>query len=99
MLLKLLEEKMKFSDTPSCDGMDINLFFVENRGDDYESLDYVRKMCKNCPVLEECFKYALTYNVKGIWAGTTEQQRRQIRVTNKIPVKPIYEPREYGLPI
>ena len=90
---------MRFSDTPSCDGMDINLFFVEGRGDDYESLDYVRKMCKNCPVLEECFKYALTYNVRGVWAGTTEQQRRQIRITNNIPVKPIYDPKEYGLPI
>ena len=63
---------MRFSDTPSCDGMDINLFFVEKRGDDYESLDYIRKMCKNCPVLEECFKYAITYNVRGVWAGTTE---------------------------
>ena len=38
-------------------------------------------ICADCPVQVECLEYAVTFPtvLYGIWAGTTERQRRNIR--------------------
>ena len=39
-----------------------------------------RAICAACPVREPCLEYALEANEKyGIWAGTTEDERRVLR--------------------
>ena len=42
-----------------------------------------RAVCEGCPVRPECLAYALRlsalYLLPGIWAGTSERGRRQLR--------------------
>lgn len=34
--------------------------------------------CASCPVKRECSNFAITYNEYGIWAGSTEEDRRNL---------------------
>jgi len=70
---------MRFSDTPACNGIDVEVFFTEDKGGNYAHLDYVKKICKTCPVRVECFDYAMDTLVHGIWAGTTKEERDRYR--------------------
>ena len=36
-------------------------------------------ICNRCPVLEQCFQYAMRVDVEGIWGATTYEQRRTMR--------------------
>lgn len=38
-----------------------------------------KKTCQNCPVITQCLEHALKNNEYGIWAGTTEKDRRNIK--------------------
>jgi len=52
--------------------------FFPARGDT-NTLAAARDACARCPVQEPCLDFALLTNADGIWAGTSEKQRRQIR--------------------
>lgn len=54
------------------------LFFIK-RG---QSVKPAEDYCSRCPVRKECLNYALLYNELGIWAGTSESERREMR---KVP--------------
>jgi len=69
---------MRFSDTPACVGIDVEVFFTEEKGH-YASLDYIKKICKTCLVQVECYDYAIDNLVHGIWAGTTMEERNRYR--------------------
>lgn len=69
---------MKFDGTPACLGINTELFFTEEKGN-YEYLDYIKKICKTCPVRVQCFDYAMDNLVHGIWAGTTKEERDRYR--------------------
>lgn len=69
---------MRFSDTPACVGIDTELFFTEEKGN-YANLDYIKKICKTCPIRVECFNYAIENLVHGIWAGTKKKERDRYR--------------------
>jgi hypothetical protein len=70
---------MKFSDTPACSGIDVEIFFTEDKGGNYTNLDFIKRMCNTCPVRVECFNYAIENLVQGIWAGTTTNERDRYR--------------------
>jgi len=39
------------------------------------------KICRGCPVREECLAYAMSFadrSLPGIWGGTTERERSQL---------------------
>lgn len=38
-----------------------------------------RRLCGGCEVRTECLAYALTNNETGIWGGTNDDERRQLR--------------------
>ncbi len=63
----------------ACRGMGPESFFPE-RG---ESLGPAREICARCEVRGPCLDYALRlsslYLLPGIWAGTSERGRRQLR--------------------
>jgi WhiB family redox-sensing transcriptional regulator len=65
----------------ACRGAGSEIFFPE-RG---ESLEPARAYCDRCPVREECASYALEISreglLPGVWAGTSERTRRQLRRT------------------
>ena len=52
--------------------------FFPARGDT-KTLAAARDACSRCPVQEPCLDFALVTDAEGIWAGTSEKQRRQIR--------------------
>jgi WhiB family redox-sensing transcriptional regulator len=36
-------------------------------------------VCRTCPVIDECLAFALEHGEVGVWGGTTEVQRREMR--------------------
>lgn len=47
---------------------------------DSRSAATARRICRSCPVQADCLAYALVHNEPlGIWGGTTERQRRDIK--------------------
>ena len=62
----------------NCCGMDPNIFYPVRGGTNQHS-DPARAICATCPVKGECLEYAIHNEFVGIWGGTSEKQRRQIR--------------------
>ena len=67
-----------WKDIPSCTGIDVEVFFTEEKGN-YPHLNYIKKLCSNCPVQVQCFDYAIENLVEGIWGGTTKKERDKHR--------------------
>lgn len=77
-MIELFEERgnREWMVEAACLGLDPNLFFPE-RGEDSSQ---AKAICQSCVVIEECADYAQVNRLtKGIWGGTSERQRRQIR--------------------
>ena len=63
----------------ACAGYPNDLFFPI--GDVNEgTIEKAKAICAVCPVTDDCLQYALETNQRnGIWAGTTEEERRSLR--------------------
>lgn len=59
----------------SCAEVDPDLWFP----DQGSSSVAAKAVCLACDVRAECLDYALEHGERGIWGGTTENQRRAIR--------------------
>ena len=59
----------------ACADADPELFHPK-RG---ENAKKARAFCRRCPVWRSCLAFAVEHNEIGIWAGTTEKQRRPLR--------------------
>ncbi len=57
------------------------LFFpIGSTGDALAEIDAAKAICRSCPVREECLAFALETNQdSGVWGGTSEDERRQLR--------------------
>lgn len=64
-----------WADDAACRGEDLDLFFPLGGGIPAET----RALCAACPVRADCLHTALTRAERGIWAGTTEAERRWMR--------------------
>lgn len=63
----------------ACAGHPNQAFFPVGDGEE-QVVKKAKAICAVCPVSEECLQYALETNQRfGIWAGTTEAERRSIR--------------------
>lgn len=60
----------------NCKGLDLRDFYPE-KGQSH-NIDEVKKVCFNCEVQAECLEYAIDDH-HGIWGGTTENDRRNLR--------------------
>jgi WhiB family redox-sensing transcriptional regulator len=48
--------------------------------DDPEQLETARAYCQRCKVKPDCLEFALSFpEVFGVWAGTTEDERRALK--------------------
>lgn len=58
-----------------------DLFFpIGATGLALDQIDAAKAVCVRCPVREECLEFALETNQEaGVWGGTSEDERRQIR--------------------
>jgi WhiB family redox-sensing transcriptional regulator len=60
----------------ACRGTGTDLWFAT----DTEALEGARAVCGACPVRRDCLAYALASpKLLGIWAGTDERERQQMR--------------------
>ena len=61
----------------ACRGNGPDTFFPTGRAD----AAVAKLICADCPVKTECLNYAMRNgDIVGIWGGTSEKQRRQLRV-------------------
>lgn len=75
----------QFDGTQHCLGIGVEAFFPN--GSNHEQNTYVKQACTGCPLLEQCREYAVSYDVLGVWAGTTYAERRRIRA--RLGIRPI----------
>jgi hypothetical protein len=68
-------------DKANCKGTDTDSFFIE-RGEAYPP--ELKQVCNRCSVKKDCLNFAVKYNTVGFWGGTSEMDRRQLRVAEKI---------------
>lgn len=54
--------------------------------------EYLSKVCGNCPIMVECFEYALLHEEHGYWGGTSSVQRKAMRKTLGITLQETYSP-------
>jgi WhiB family transcriptional regulator, redox-sensing transcriptional regulator len=50
--------------------------FFPERGED---LLPAKRVCGSCLVVDECIAFAVEHHERGIWGGTSERERRDIR--------------------
>lgn len=80
-LLSLTIESDEWRRHAACRDTDPDLFFpVGTTGPAIEQIENAKAVCNECEARTDCLEYALATNQdSGIWGGTSEEERRQIR--------------------
>jgi Transcription factor WhiB len=65
-------------------GDDFSERYIEAR----ENTKTAIEVCNECQQLEQCFAYSMYHEMYGIWAGTTERQRKTLRRKFRIKLVP-----------
>ena len=66
----------------NCKGIDTSLFFPGSPMESAAARAAIKPICDACLVFDNCFAYAVSFPEKalqGIWANTTEGDRRRMR--------------------
>jgi WhiB family redox-sensing transcriptional regulator len=65
----------------ACAAVDPDLFFPSSpTGFGAAQLEQARRLCRDCPVQRQCLAEAMKMgDVEGIWAGTTQAERKRAR--------------------
>jgi WhiB family redox-sensing transcriptional regulator len=59
----------------ACRGAETRDFFPSNGS----GVEAAQRICRACPVQEECLEYALLHRIEqGVWGGASERERRRI---------------------
>lgn len=73
-------------DEPACAQADPELFFPQEMdmgfgkfSSSYYNLEAAKRVCDGCPLKLKCLEYALHNPQVGIWGGTTESQRENLK--------------------
>ena len=83
LMFNLTNEQAEWAPRGACRGMDPGTFFPD-RG---QNVGHVKAICHTCEVEKECLDYAVTSRqVFGIWGGTSERERRNMRRLAKQPL-------------
>ena len=79
--LALAAAEETWRDHALCRDTDPELFFpVGTTGHALTSIEHAKRVCEQCTVTRDCLDFALETNQdSGIWGGTSEEERRQIR--------------------
>lgn len=68
---------------PPCASTDPEAFFPQDREGGRLASYYnefgAKAVCKTCPYTIECLTYAIKHDEIGIWGGTTDGERKNIR--------------------
>lgn len=81
----LLRKMLDWVEDAACKGESWFTMPVHGNVADRELIiESARAICSVCPVITECYEHALAYpEVSGIWAGTTPDQRTELRRANQ----------------
>ena len=79
-----------FDGTQACAQVGTEAFFPDTNGNS-EEVRQAKAVCESCPFQQQCLDYALSWNVAGVWGGTTEWQRKKIRRKRGIVATPLVE--------
>lgn len=63
--------------------------FHPDSGGHSKALDRVKAECTGCHIKDACLAYALTNRVSGIWAGTSGEERDEMRQARGIKAEPL----------
>jgi predicted Fe-S protein YdhL (DUF1289 family) len=78
-------DNLQFSGQGSCYGLPTHewdtLFFGKS------ARKAKMEFCNDCPIIMECLEWALKHDERGVWGGTTDKERRQIKRLNQAAVK------------
>jgi WhiB family redox-sensing transcriptional regulator len=79
-------------DQAACRHCDPELFFPDSDVRPVRAqVEAAKKVCRGCPVRGTCLRWALDHGQEaGIWGGTTEQERRQLRRHRSALLSPAY---------
>lgn len=55
----------------ACASADPEGWFPDGRSSGREA----KRICRGCPVIAQCLRYALTHGERGIWGGTSARER------------------------
>lgn len=68
-------------ESPTCATTDPEAWYEQNRNPFIRNKQYnaLRKICAKCPMLRECFNYAVHHESYGFWGGTTPKERETLR--------------------
>lgn len=58
-----------------CAQTDPELFFPVVGGSGREA----KRLCRPCPVRAQCLTFALEHHERGVWGGTSEKERDELR--------------------
>jgi WhiB family redox-sensing transcriptional regulator len=73
----------------ACRDEDPEIFFPIGPEPPVALLTEARRICARCPVRPQCLRYAVeTGQTAGIWAGTTEPERRAMRLRRLHATRP-----------
>ena len=75
-------EEEEWYENAACRGTDPALFFPDGTTtpEALEKIDEAKAVCILCDSQTECLRYAIKSNQdSGVWGGTSEMERRQIR--------------------
>ena len=77
---------------PACRGVDPELFFPLGHGKAFfKQIAEAKAVCRRCPVREACDAFVQAHpelTSHGIWAETTEEERRKLRREQAAPAAP-----------
>ncbi|RIK16783.1 MAG: WhiB family transcriptional regulator [Acidobacteria bacterium] len=72
---------MDWRDRAACLDEDPELFFpIGNTGPALQQIEEAKAICRTCPVINECLKFALENGQDaGVWGGLSEDERRALK--------------------
>lgn len=68
----------------ACKGVSPDVFFPAAGSTAAE--ERAKAVCEGCPARAGCLDFALEHDEQGVWAGTTEQERRDLRRARALPL-------------
>jgi WhiB family redox-sensing transcriptional regulator len=71
-----LEKQLDWRALAACRGMSTSVFFPPKGKYSPEA----HAACRGCAVRPECMTEAIHSALEGVWGGTTEQQRRSVKL-------------------
>jgi hypothetical protein len=90
-----------------CAGTDAEMFYYnahehefplegDGGGKPYQQVyAYLNQVCSNCPIMVDCYEYALLHEEHGYWGGTSPAQRKQQRAVLGITLQETHNPDVY----